>query len=126
MAEEDSESHDPHAEAVNVSPFDSGGDVWKSAGDANLDADDVGAVDEVVVPAESARCDYVFMGEGDLCMSDVQALLAYVAESGPTVGNSLDEASRASRVLLVGEVDEATMATLVQRSVQIERLGGPQ
>ncbi len=77
-----------------------------------------------MAPAGLASYDYIFVGEGDLCMRDVQILLSVVAEGSPTFGNSLDQASLASRVLLVGDVDEATMATLVQRSVQIERLGG--
>jgi hypothetical protein len=111
-------------EVVSASLFDTSDDRWGSDDDVSGSAD-AAVKEEPMASAESVTYDYVFVGEGDLCMSDVQRLLSLVAASSPTIGNSLDQASRASRVLLIGDVDEAVMATLVQRSVQIERLGDP-
>ena len=104
--------------------------------DAIVDAIDPDAIDpDAIEPdaidqsgAEPDLSDaYIFLGDGDLCMAQVGALLNFVAENfaveqRPLIGSSLDQASRAARVLLVGDVDEATMATLVQRSVVIEQL----
>jgi hypothetical protein len=112
-------------EVVSASLFETSDDLWDSDGD-EPESDDSVVVDESTNATRLVDYDYIFVGEGDLCMKDVQRLLTLAAETSPTIGNSLDQASRASRVLLVGDVDEATMATLVQRSVQIERLGGPQ
>ncbi len=112
----------PSTDAV-VDAVDSGGDIF----DSDIPGGDISNRDNSDRDAPELSNAYIFLGDGDLCIAKVGVLLNLVAENfaveqRPLIGNSLDQASTAARVILVGDVDEATMATLVQRSVMIEQL----
>jgi hypothetical protein len=71
---------------------------------------------------------YLFVATPPANADDLIALLRYVAAAQPTVGNSIEDALKAARVLLVSDASAASdelESRLRAAQVPVERLSSP-
>ena len=66
---------------------------------------------------------YLFVADGMAFSDQLLALLQFVANYRPTIGNDIDVAKESDQVTVVGDVPESVLAALGSNGAKVSRLG---
>jgi len=93
------------------------------------DSTDTNHVQRPVVAPEttSAPVRYLYIGAGDAAESaqtieDLIAVLRFVAQLQPAIGNDMDEAMQADHVIIVGDAPAEMLTALTARGIDVEQV----